>query len=93
MTIQGDPTSFCAFPMCECPGEEPVCDDYDERLVEPYHFVEADLRGYHQRTTEARVRVDALDGRKIPLGPPITCLAHLEPEPCPTCQAYIAAGL
>jgi hypothetical protein len=22
-----------------------------------------------------------------------TCLAHLEPEPCQTCAAYIAAGL
>lgn len=22
-----------------------------------------------------------------------TCLAHLEPEPCQTCGAYIAAGL
>lgn len=22
-----------------------------------------------------------------------TCPAHLEPEPCPTCAAYVAAGL
>lgn len=25
--------------------------------------------------------------------PRTTCLAHLQPEPCPTCAAYIAAGL
>lgn len=27
------------------------------------------------------------------LGPVDLCLAHMLPEPCPTCAAYIAAGL
>jgi hypothetical protein len=28
-----------------------------------------------------------------PLYPVIKCPVHLVPEPCPTCSAYIAAGL
>lgn len=56
----------CAFPDCDCPGNEPVCPDYEIA-----------------NETIRLVRI--LGGRPCPV--------HQVEEPCPTCSAYIAAGL
>lgn len=67
--------------MCDCLGEEPVCDDYDERLVTPDLFVLSHLQRRHQPEPEP------LPGGRL-------CPVHVGvEEPCPTCGAYIAAGL
>lgn len=45
-------------------------------------------------TQNGREAARALEYNPYDTTPPkLTCLAHLQPEPCPTCAAYIAAGL
>ena len=59
--------SECSFPNCDCPGEDPACDDFDDEGLG---------LGPTWRTWRPRL-----------------CPVHTVPEPCPTCSAYIAAGL
>lgn len=59
-------TGECAFPACDCPGETPVCPDYE--------------------TSNERARQGRIYGGQL-------CPVHHVEEPCPTCTAYIAAGL
>lgn len=47
--------------------------------------------GFEYRLTSAGREV--LEPAPEPLGPFTLCPAHLVPEPCATCSAYIAAGL
>lgn len=47
-----------------------------------------------RRMAAERIPMGTDDPTLLALGAsPLRCLAHLQDEPCPTCAAYIAAGL
>lgn len=69
-----------------------------------YRKTHADDHGYPAcgiptgtaRLSSDPAEIDCLSCLKLvkpELLPRSTCLAHLLPEPCPTCAAYIAGGL
>lgn len=101
MGTKNNPGMFDCYDAAE--PDEPMFvllarDRMAPQLVRDWADARADAGEDRAKVQEAYDCADAMDAwrrehRPAPIGPVTRCLAHMQPEPCPTCAAYIAAGL